>query len=149
MWGMIISVISGILMSVQGVFNSAVTNKTGVWIAAAFVQVTAFIVCMVAWFVTGRESSFLAVLSTRPVYLLSGGILGAFITYTVIVGINSLGPAQAVLFIIIAQIVSAYLIELFGMFGTQKSSFQWSKLAGVVLMVAGIVIFKWKDLKIK
>ena len=44
MWGMLISVISGILMSVQGVFNSEVTKQTGVWIAAAFVQVTAFIV---------------------------------------------------------------------------------------------------------
>lgn len=146
MWGMAISVISGILMSVQGVFNSAVTNKTGVWIAAAFVQATAFIVCMAAWLVTGRDSSFGAVISTRPVYLLSGGIIGAFITYTVIVGMNSLGPAQAVMFIVTAQVVSAYLIELFGMFGTEKSSFQWSKLAGVVLMAAGIIVFKWKDL---
>ncbi len=146
MWGMIISVISGILMSVQGVFNSEVTNKTGVWIAAAFVQATAFIVCMAAWLVTGRDSSFGAVISTRPVYLLSGGIIGAFITYTVIVGMNSLGPAQAVMFIVTAQVVSAYLIELFGMFGTQKSSFQWSKLAGVALMAAGIIVFKWKDL---
>ena len=58
MWGMLISVISGILMSVQGVFNSEVTKQTGVWIAAAFVQVTAFIVCMAAWFVTGRECGF-------------------------------------------------------------------------------------------
>lgn len=147
MWGMIISVISGILMSVQGVFNSAVTNKTGVWIAAAFVQATAFIVCITAWLVTGRDSSLMAVVSVRPVYLLSGGIIGAFITYTVIMGMNTLGPAQAVLFIITAQIVSAYLIELFGMFGTEKSSFQWSKLAGVVIMIAGIIIFKWKDLK--
>lgn len=147
MWGMIISVISGILMSVQGVFNSEVTKQTSIWIAAAFVQITAFAVCIAAWLFTGRESSFGAVLSTRPFYMLSGGIIGAFITYTVIVGINSLGPAQAVLFIITAQIVAAYLIELFGMFGVEKNSFHWSKLAGVVLMIAGIIIFKWKDLR--
>lgn len=146
MWGMVVSVISGILMSIQGVFNSEVTKQTGIWISAAFVQATAFIVCIVAWFVTGRESSFGAVISTRPVYLLSGGIIGAFITYTVIVGMNTLGPAQSVLFIIISQITSAYLIELFGMFGVEKSSFQWSKLLGVILMIAGIIIFKWKDL---
>lgn len=148
MWGMVISVISGILMSVQGVFNSEVTKQTGIWIAAAFVQITAFVVCIVAWFVTGRESSFLAVVSTRPVYLLSGGIIGAFITYTVIIGMNTLGPAQSVLFIITAQIISAYLIELFGMFGVEKSSFQWTKLIGALIMVIGILVFKWKDLKI-
>ena len=147
MWGMVVSVISGILMSVQGVFNSAVTKQTGVWIAAAFVYATAFVVCMAAWFVTGSESSFGAVISARPVYMLSGGIIGAFITYTVIFGMNTLGPAQAVLFIISAQIVSAYLIELFGMFGVEKSQFHWTKLAGVVLMAAGIIIFKWKELR--
>lgn len=148
MWGMVISVISGILMSVQGVFNSEVTKQTGIWIAAAFVQITAFVVCIVAWFVTGRESSFLAVVSTRPVYLLSGGIIGAFITYTVIIGMNTLGPAQSVLFIITAQIISAYLIELFGMFGVEKGPFQWTKLIGALIMVIGILVFKWKDLKI-
>ena len=147
MWGMLVSVISGILMSVQGVFNSEVTKQTSIWIAAAFVQVTAFAVCMAAWFATGRESSFGEVISTRPVYLLSGGIIGAFITYTVIFGMNTLGPAQAVLFIIAAQIISAYLIELFGMFGVEKSPFHWTKLAGVVLMAAGIIIFKWKELR--
>lgn len=148
MWGMVISVISGILMSVQGVFNSEVTKQTGIWIAAAFVQITAFVVCMAAWFVTGRESSFSAVVSARPFYILSGGIIGAFITYTVIIGMNTLGPAQSVLFIITAQIISAYLIELFGMFGVEKSPFQWTKLIGAIIMVIGILVFKWKDLKI-
>lgn len=148
MWGMLVSVISGILMSVQGVFNSEVTKQTGIWIAAAFVQVTAFVTCMAAWFVTGRESGFGAVISTKPVYLLSGGIIGAFITYTVIVGMNTLGPAQSVLFIITAQIISAYLIEVFGLFGVEKSQFQWTKLIGALVVVAGIFIFKWKDLQV-
>ena len=145
MWGMIISVISGILMSVQGVFNTEVTKATNIWITAAFVQITAFIVCIIAWFVTGRESSFIRVVNFRPIYMLSGGIIGAFITYTVVSGMNILGPAKAVIFIITAQIISAYLIELFGMFGTDKASFHWSKLAGLVLMVAGLIIFKWRD----
>ena len=48
MWGMIISLISGILMSVQGVFNTEVTKQTSVWISAAFVQLTALIVCIAA-----------------------------------------------------------------------------------------------------
>lgn len=148
MWGMAVSVISGILMSIQGVFNSEVTKQTGIWIAAAFVQITAFVVCIVAWLVTGKESSFMAVVSARPLYILSGGIIGAFITYTVIIGMNTLGPAQSVLFIITAQIISAYLIELFGMFGVEKSPFQWTKLIGAFIMVTGVLIFKWKDLKI-
>ena len=62
MWGMLVSVISGILMSVQGVFNSEVTKQTGVWIAAALLHDTAFAVCIAEWLVKCRESSFLSVI---------------------------------------------------------------------------------------
>ena len=47
--GMIIAVISGALMSIQGVFNTKVTDTTGVWTANAFVQFTALLVCLGAW----------------------------------------------------------------------------------------------------
>ena len=146
MWGIIISVISGILMSMQGIFNTQVTKQTSIWVSAAFVQITAFLVCIIAWFVTGREGSFLAIPSVKPKYMLLGGVMGAFITYTVIIGMNRLGPVKAVLFIISAQILAAYLIELFGLFGTQKSAFEWTKLAGVLVFIAGIILFKWKEM---
>ncbi|MBR1743260.1 MAG: DMT family transporter [Lachnospiraceae bacterium] len=146
MWGMIISVISGILMSVQGVFNTEATKQTSVWVSASFVQLTALFVCIMAWFVTGREGSFPEILHVKPWYMLLGGVLGAFITYTVIIGMNHLGPAKAVLFIIAAQIIAAYLIELFGLFGTKKADFDWLKLVGVIVFIGGMIIFKWKEL---
>lgn len=146
MFGMIISVLSGILMSVQGVFNTQVTKQTSEWVSASFVQLTALIVCLAAWFVTGREGNFTGLVHVKPWYMLLGGTIGAFITYTVIVGMEHLGPAKSVLFIIAAQLIAAYIIELFGWFGTQKVGFDWLKLAGVVVFIAGIVIFKWKEL---
>lgn len=146
MLGWIISIISGILMSVQGVFNTQVTKQTSVWVSASFVQLTALIVCLAAWFCTGREGSFSGIIHVKPWYMLLGGTLGAFITYTVIEGMAQLGPAKAVLFIIAAQLITAYLIELFGWFGTQKVEFDWTKLVGVIVFLGGIVIFKWKEL---
>lgn len=50
MWGIVIGLISGALMSVQGVFNSEVTKQSSIWLAAAFVQISAFVVCVAAWF---------------------------------------------------------------------------------------------------
>ena len=37
-------------------------------------------------------------------------------------------------------------LELFGLFGTQKSAFEWTKLAGVLVFIAGIILFKWKEM---
>ena len=144
MWGMIISLISGILMSVQGVFNTEVTKQTSVWISAAFVQLTALIVCIAAWLVTGREGQIAGLMRVHPRYMLLGGVIGAFITYTVIIGMNQLGPARAVMLIVAAQLIAAYLIELFGIFGVDKQPFQWSKVVGMALAIAGILVFKWE-----
>ena len=57
MWGIIIGLISGALMSIQGVFNAEVTKQSSIWLSAAFVQITAFVVCALAWFITGKEGA--------------------------------------------------------------------------------------------
>lgn len=144
MWGIIISLISGALMSIQGVFNTGVTKETSVWISAGFVQFTALIVCIAAWFITGRESNVGALFQVGNKYMLLGGVLGAFITYTVIMSMNSLGPARSVMLIVTAQLVIAYLIEVFGMFGVDKVDFQWRKVIGLAVIIAGIITFKWE-----
>lgn len=143
MVGFLIALISGALMSVQGVFNTQVTKSSGIWSASAFVQFTALLVCLSAWLITER-SSFLKVLQVQPKYVLLGGVIGAFITYTVIRSMDMLGPAKAVMIIVVAQLLVAYVIELFGMFGVEKQPWEWRKAIGMAIAIAGIVIFKWK-----
>lgn len=143
MIGIFLALISGTLMSVQGVFNTEVTKSSSMWVANGWVQLTALIVCVVAWFFTGRENvSSLFVVENK--YMLLGGVMGAFITYTVIKSMDSLGPARAVMIIVIAQLIVAYLIEVFGIFGVEKQEFEWRKAIGMLLSIVGIVVFKWK-----
>ena len=46
------------------------------------------------------------------------------------------------LLIVVAQLAVAYLIELFGLFGSDKVEFQLHKLIGLAIAVAGIIIFQ-------
>ena len=141
MVGFLIAIISGALMSVQGVFNTGVTKSSSIWVASAFVQLSALIVCFCAWLFTDR-TSFVTLTRVEPKYMLLGGAIGAFITYTVIRSMQSLGPAQTALLIVVAQIITAYVIQLFGWFGTEKMPFEWHKLLGAAVAVAGIIIFQ-------
>lgn len=75
--------------------------------------------------------------------MLLGGAIGAVITYTVIKGMEMLGPARAVMIIVISQLIVAYLIELFGLFGVEKQPLEMRKIVGMGVAIAGIVIFKW------
>ncbi len=143
MIGFFIALLSGALMSIQGVFNTQVTKSSSIWAANTFVQFTALCLCLGAWLITDR-SSLLAPLKVEPKYMLLGGIIGAFITYTVIKSMESLGPAKAVMLIVVAQLIVAYIIELFGWFGVDKQPWEWRKALGMLLAIAGIVIFKWK-----
>lgn len=76
-------------------------------------------------------------------YMLLGGVMGAFITWTVIKSMDGLGPAKATLLIVVTQILVSYIAEVFGLFGVEKAAFEWRKLIGAALAIAGIVVFRW------
>lgn len=143
MIGFLIALISGALMSIQGVFNTQVTKNSGIWSASAFVQFTALLVCLGAWLCAERDS-LLRVFQVQPKYMLLGGVIGAFITYTVIRSMDMLGPAKAVMLIVVAQLAVAYLIELFGWFGADRQPWEWRKAIGMAIAIVGIIVFKWE-----
>ena len=143
MVGFFIALISGALMSIQGVFNTQVTRSSSIWVANVFVQLTALLVCLGAWLFADR-TSFAMLLKVEPKYMLLGGAIGAFIPYTVIKRMEMLGPARAVMLIVIAQLIVAYVIELLGLFGAEKQPLSMRKVIGMLIAIGGIVIFKWK-----
>lgn len=143
MTGVITALISGVLMSVQGVFNTDLNKQSSLWVATGWVQISAFIVCVAAWFFTGREPIH-SLWQVSHKYTLLGGVIGAFITITVIKSMSALGPAKAVMLIVIAQLIAAYVIELLGIFGAQKQPLEWRKIVGMFIAIAGVIIFKWE-----
>ena len=146
MAGFLIALLSGALMSVQGVFNTQVTKSTGIWVSNGWVQLSAFALCVVVWLATGRESVS-TLWEVRPHYMLLGGVIGAGITWTVIQRVSALGPARSALLIVIAQLAVSYLIQLFGLFGMDQEPFSWKKAGGLLLAVAGIMIFQLSGTK--
>ena len=127
MTGFIIALISGALMSVQGVFNTQVTKTTGMWVSNMWVQFSAFIVCLVVWFVAGRDPIG-GILEVQPRYMLLGGAIGAGITWTVIKSMDQLGPAKAALLIVIAQLIGGLCNSNFwGFLVWDKTPFDWKR----------------------
>lgn len=130
-------------MSVQGVFNTKVTETTGMWVSNAWVQLSAFALCFVAWLIAGRDD-VMTLTKVEPKYVLLGGVIGAGITWTVIKSMEQLGPAKAALLIVISQLIIAYVIELLGLFGVEKEPLEWRKVIGMVIALIGVAIFQWK-----
>ena len=143
MWGILVALISGALMSVQEVFNiGAYQTKQFVGfhgLGAVFRSSCMY--CSVVFHGKTKHSS--TGKGGTQVYF-AGRCDWCIITITVIQSMSALGPAKAAMLIVVAQLAVAYLIELMGMFGVEKAGFQWRKLIGMAVAIAGIVIFKWE-----
>lgn len=68
MWGILVALLSGALMSLQGIFNTEVTKQSSIWAAAGWVQLTAFLTCVVLYFFTGRGEIWGDVLHRPEIY---------------------------------------------------------------------------------
>ncbi|MBR4953556.1 MAG: DMT family transporter, partial [Oscillospiraceae bacterium] len=142
MWGVIFSIIAGMAMSIQGVMNTRLSEGVGTMWSNAFVQVTAAVLSLLA-LIFYRDGSIAALGETNKLYWF-GGVFGLIITITVMLGIRSLSPTVSISIILISQLTVAALIDAFGLMGSEKVAFGWTKYAGLALMVGGVLLFKWQ-----
>ena len=142
MSGVIFSIIAGAAMSVQGVMNTRLSDKIGLYESNAWVQGTAFLLSLIAVWIMGK-GSFKGIADVNKLYLL-GGVLGLIITVTVMLGIGKLSPTVAISVILISQLFVAALIDAFGLMDSEKIVFGWNKFLGMALMIGGVLLFKWK-----
>lgn len=138
--GIVLSIIAGMAMSVQGVMNTRLGEGIGNMEANAFVQGTAFALAMIA-LLFWRQGSFSALGSVSRLYWL-GGALGLVITLTVMLGIKSLGTTVTISIILMSQLLVAALIDAFGLMGSEKIAFGWNKFVGLAVMCGGMLLFK-------
>lgn len=142
MFGFICAIISGIAMSLQGVFNTRLGEKIGTFETNAFVQGSALVLTLILVLFWG-DGDFKSIRTVNKLYLTSG-ILSVIIIYTVMKSIGTLGTTIGIGTILVAQLAAAAVINAFGLFGSEKITFGWHEIVGLALMTAGIVILKWK-----
>jgi transporter family-2 protein len=129
-------------MSLQGVFNTRLSEKVGPWETNTLVQGTGLALTLIILFFS-HSGNFKKITEVNKLYL-TGGIIGVFIIFTVIQGIKSLGPTCAIAIILVAQLLSAASIDTFGIFEAKPICFHYTRIIGVIVMIAGIIIFKLK-----
>lgn len=138
--GFLFSILAGAAMSVQGVLNTRLSEKIGLYESNAWVQGTAFVLSMLAVWLFGK-GSFRELFQQPKMYLL-GGALGVLITVTVMLGVGRLSPTVAISTILLSQLTVAALIDAFGWFGSTQVPFTWNKYLAMALMAGGVLLFK-------
>ena len=142
MLGVLFSILAGAAMSFQGVMNTRLGERIGTMEANAFVQCGAAVLSLAARAVW-HPGDFSALGETPKLYWL-GGALGLVITITVMLGIRDLSPTVSISVILIAQLLTAAVIDALGWLGSEKLALTLPKFVGLGLMLGGVVVFKLK-----
>lgn len=142
MEGIVYSVIAGIFITLQGVFNTRVSEKLGPWHTTAIVHALGLATAVIIFFIT-REKMTHKFGELNKLYLL-GGIFGVLIVFSVMRGIGTLGPSMYVMIMLVSQLFFSFIIDLVGLFGTQKVPFNLTKPIGLAVIIVGIIIYKLK-----
>lgn len=127
-------------MSIQGVMNTGLSKKIGLYESNVYVQSTSLVISVILLFFF-KSGNWANIKDVNKLYLL-GGIIGPVITITVMLSIKQLSPALAVSTILISQLLVAAIIDAFGIMDSQKIAFGWNKYVALAMMIGGVVLFK-------
>jgi transporter family-2 protein len=137
------ALVVGALIPIQAATNAAMSKALGGISYASLMLFGVSFLVVVAWILINRVAvPPVAMFQSAPVY----GWLGGFIVATYVLAITFLAPrlgvGNAICFIVTGQIFAAVLIDQFGWFGAPVQALTWTRVAGVVLMVAGLFLAK-------
>jgi transporter family-2 protein len=100
--------------------------------------VVAFACCAVVVLVTGTGA--LSRLALAPRHLFLGGVLVAFYVLSITYIAPRFGIGNAVFFVLLGQLLSAAIIDHFGLFGARVSPLSATRALGIAVMAAGVFI---------
>jgi len=132
-----IAALAGVTMALQGSLNSALGKIVGLLEATFIVHVTGLILVSILLFAFQLGNGQLVKAHAAPWYTLLGGILNVAILYGVVSSIPRVGVAPATTAIIAGQVLTATVVDNFGLFGLTEIPFNWWRLIGVALLAGG------------
>lgn len=142
MVGVLFAVMAGICISLQNVFNTRVGDGVGSIEATVVVHAVGLVASIFLVLLMG-DGDLTKIGDVNKLYLF-GGALGVAIVIGVIKGVTMLGAAQAVMIVMLAQLAVAYLIDAVGLFGMERIPISFTKVAGLLIVLGGIYVFRLK-----
>ena len=85
----------------------------------------------------------LAAIGGHPWWIWTGGTLGAFFVTTTIILVPKLGATTMVALILAGQMVASLLLDHFGLLGYPLHPISLGRVAGVLLLCAGVWLIKY------
>ena len=139
----VLAVGAGVSVVAQQVLNASLRASIGSATWAALIS-----------YVVGSLTLLLVLLATREPWLSSaatakssiwswtGGVFGTIYIVVAILLLPHMGAATAVALLVTVQMLGSLVFDHYGLFGLAQHPVDFSRLAGAVLLIAGVVLIR-------
>lgn len=140
------SAAAGALIPVMAVLNGRLGRVLGAPSHAAMVlfAVALLLAVLVSIFATGKLPSLASMSAASPVDF-AGGLIVGFYVLSITMLVPAFGVGNAILFVMVAQIITSASIDHFGLFGAAVRPLTALRVAGLAILLVGLSISQLAD----
>jgi transporter family-2 protein len=131
---------AGLAGAVQAAVMGELGERVGIVPALAFAVFVSLACALAALLVWERSFSGVRAALHEPVWLWIGGVMSVFIVFAITVGPPRIGVTATIAIVIAGNLLSAALIDRFGLFAVERVGLTWTRILGLVLLAAGAAL---------
>ncbi|EJV86596.1 MULTISPECIES: DMT family transporter [Bacillus cereus group] len=139
MKGILLAVFGGVFITLQGTFNAKLSSDIGIWSTSIMTHLIGFLIATTI-FLLKKEEKVTDLRGVKKVYL-AAGALGGLIICAETMAIYSMGVTLTAGTLMVAQLLTATVIEMKGLFHIKKIQMERHHIMGTIVMILGIFVF--------
>ncbi|WP_243310741.1 DMT family transporter [Fundidesulfovibrio agrisoli] len=139
----LVAFVAGALVPIQAGLNIQLRKVLGDPVQASFISFLVGTLALGVYSLAARHTwPSLTEMASTPLWLWTGGLMGAaFVTATILVG-PRLGAASMTAFMLMGQLVASVVLDHYSFVGYPEHPVSWARLAGVGLLALGAWMIK-------
>jgi len=138
-------VMAGVAIAIQSGINSQLRMAIQHPLVAAFISFLSGTIALAIILAFARgEMPALNLYSTITWYKYAGGLLGVFVVFVTLFSVTQIGAANMFMLLIFGQLLTAMLMDHFGLLGLPVNAINARKLLGVLLLLGGAYLINKK-----
>jgi bacterial/archaeal transporter family-2 protein len=141
----LLPVFAGIAITIQSGINSQLRTSIQHPLMAAFISFVVGTVALAILLLFSKNAlPELSQYSSIEWYKYLGGLLGAFVVTVTLIAVTRIGAGNMFVLIVAGQLITAVLMDHFGVLGMKHNPVTLQKLMGIGLLVAGAYLVNKK-----
>jgi len=137
--------LAGIMITVQSGINSQLRTAIQHPLLAALISFLSGTLALIVLVLLSKQAvPALHTFGEISWYKWMGGLMGVFVVTVTLVSVARIGATNMFVLIIAGQLITAVVIDHFGMLGIQQSPISLQKTLGILLLAGGVYLVNKK-----